>query len=531
VVGKDVSFSVLEAIVDRSPDELRRGLASLQAAEFLYENGVSPDLEYTFKHALTQEVAYQSLLRESRARRHEAIAQVLEQRFPVLADTRPDLLAHHYTEGGRGTRAIPYWHRAGQRASERSAHLEAIAHLTRGLELVAVLPVEAERIPQELELQAALAVSLMAIRGFAAPEVGRAYARLRELCGHGGETAQVVDAIAGLWAYHAVRAELAPARELGEDLLRLGQQVLDPETLLRAHHALEFTLFRMGDFAGALDHAKQGLILYDPGQHRTHAIRHGFDPAANLRIHGAMALWMLGYPDQALKWASDALALARELGHRHNLAQVLYHTARFYQYLREPRTAAEHAEVCVAVSEEQEFSFWRADGMKLLGWALAMQGRHTEGLAHVREGLNAYRGTGALIGVPYDLALLAEVCVQAGLVEEGLAALAEALDIVERTGERNHEAELHRLQGELRLRHEEPAQEAESCFRRALDIARLQGARSFELRAATSLARILTGQDRRDEVRTTLGDVYRRFTEGLDTTDLKDAQTLLEELL
>jgi predicted ATPase len=238
---------------------------------------------------------------------------------------------------------------------------------------------------------------------------------------------------------------------------------------------------------------------------------------------------MLGYPDQALQWASVAVALAREFGHRHTLAQILYFTARFYQFRREPQTVAEHAEACVAIAEEHGFSFWRADGMKLLGWALAMQGRHAEGLAHLHEGLVAYRATGALTGVPYDLALLAEACGQAGLVEEGLAALGEALTIVDHTGERNHEAELHRLEGELRLRHEEPV--AEFCFRRALDIARRQGARSLELRAAMSLARVLAGRGRRDDARTTLDDVYRRFTEGFNTADLKDAGTLLTELL
>jgi class 3 adenylate cyclase/predicted ATPase len=531
VVGRDVSFGVLEAIVDRPVIELRRSLASLQAAEFLYEASVLPDLEYTFKHALTQEVAYQSLLRERRARRHEAIAQVLEQRFPSLAESRPDLLAHHYTEAGLGARAIPYWHRAGQRASERSAHLEAISHLTRGLELVAMLPEGTERIPQELALQAALAVSLMATQGFAAPEVGRAYARLRTLCGYAGETAQVVDAVAGLWAYHAMRAEFAAARELGEELLRLGQRVQDQGVLLRAHHALEVTLFRIGEFAGALRHAEQGVALYDRGQHSALAVRRGFDLGANSLTGGAWALWMLGYPDRASSWASDAVALAHELGHQHTLAQVLYHTARLYQFRRDPQAVAEHAEACVAVSLEHGFSFWRADGAKLLGWALAMEGSPAEGLARLRESLVAYRATGALTGVPYDLALLAEVCGQAGLVEEGLAALGEARAIVDRTGERNYEAELHRLEGELRLRHEEPPEEAESCFRRALDIACRQGARSLELRAATSLARVLAGRGRRDDARTTLDDVYRRFTEGFDTADLKDAETLLKELL
>jgi len=531
VVGRDVSFGVLEAIGDRPLDDLRSGLASLQAAEFLYEANVSPDLQYTFKHALTQEVAYQSLLRESRARRHEAIARVLEQRFLGLVESRPDLLAHHYTEAGLGTRAIPYWHRAGQRASERSAHLEAIAHLTRGLELVATLPEGMERIQQELALQAGLAVSLMATQGFAAPEVGRAYARLRTLCGHASESAQVADVVAGLWAYHAMRAEFAAARELGEELLRLGQRVQDQGVLLRAHHALEVTLFRVGEFAAALQHAEQGVVLYDQGRHSPLAVRGGFDLGANLRTGGAWALWMLGYPDRAVSWSSEAVALARELGHQHTLAQILYHTARLHQFRRDPQAVAEHAEACVAVSVEHGFSFWRADGAKLLGWALAMEGSPAEGLSRLRESLVAYRATGALSGVPYDLALLAEVCGLAGLVEEGLAALAEALTVVDRTGERNYEAELHRLEGELRLRHEEPAERAESCFRRAVDIARRQGARSLELRAATSLARVVSDQGRRDDARKTLGEIHRQFTEGFDTADLKTAEALLQEIL
>ena len=287
----------------------------------------------------------------------------------------------------------------------------------------------------------------------------------------------------------------------------------------------------MGEFTGSLDHAEQGIALSDLGPHRASAVRHGFDPGVNLRAGGAWTLWMLGYPDRALRWALDAVAFARELGHRHALAQILYYTARLHQFRRDPHAVVEYAEACVAISVEHGFPFWRADGEKLLGWALAMQGRHTEALAHIREGLSAYRATGALTGVPYDVALFAEVCGQAGLVEEGFAALGEALAIVDRTGERNYEAELRRLEGELRLKQEEPADEVESCFRRALDIARRQGARSLELRAAMSLARVLAGRDRRDEARTTLSDVYGRFTEGFDTADLKEAETLLKGLL
>jgi predicted ATPase len=529
VVGRDVSFAVLEALVDQPIDDLRHRLASLQAAEFLYEDGVSGDPQYTFKHALTQEVAYQSLLRESRARRHEAIARVLEEQFPGLAERRPDLLAHHYTAAGLGAPAIAYWQRAGQRASERAAHLEAITHLRQGIELVATLPA-AERGSQELELQAALAASLMATQGFAALEVGRTYARVRELCEHAASTATVADAVAGLCAYHAMRADFTLARELGEELLRLGQRAQDPNVLLRAHFALTVTLFRIGEFAGARDHAEWGRTLYDPSQHRAHALRRGFDLGVHFSLDAAWALWMLGYPDQALIRASEGVALARELGHRLTLAQTLYHAARLHQYLRDPGGVATLAEACVAVSSEHGFSFYRADGMKVLGWALAMQGQCVAGLALLREGLDAYRAVGALTGVPYDLALLAEGCGRAGLVDEGLAAVGEALAIVDRTGERNYEAELRRLEGELRLIHEPLADEAEACFRRALDVARRQSARSLELRAATSLARLLTRRGRRDDARIVLGDIYGRFTEGLGTPDLEEADILLAEL-
>jgi class 3 adenylate cyclase/predicted ATPase len=530
VVGRDVPLAVLEAVVPRPGEELRRELTSLQAAEFLYETGLLPGTEYTFKHALTQEVAYRSLLRTARERSHGRIAAVLEERFPDQAEVRPDLLAHHYAEAGLGARAVPYWHRAGQRASQRSAHREAIAYARHGLDLVATIPAATERISQELALQAALAVSLMTTAGFAAPEVGQAYARLRELCLQAGETTQSADVFAGLWGYHAMRAEFPAALELGEELLRAGQRTQDPDLLIRARHALEVTRLRMGDFATALDHAKQGIALYDPGRHGAYALRHGFDPGANLRAGAAWALWVLGYPDQASAWVRDMVALARQHGHRTTLAQLLYYAARIHQYLREPLRVAEYAQACLEVATQHGFAFWRADGKKVLGWALATQGRHAEGLAHIREGLEAYRATGAVTGLPYDLALLAEASDAAGRGAEGLAALAEAQAIVKRTGEGNHEAELYRLEGELRLRYEAQPGDAEACFRQALAIARRQSARSWELRAATSLGRLLAATDRRDEARTTLDAVYRGFTEGFGTADLKAAAALLDTL-
>jgi predicted ATPase len=515
---------------------LQRELARLVDAEFLFQRGLPPQARYVFKHALIQDAAYQSLLKSTRRHYHQQIAQVLEERFPETVETQPELLAHHYTEAGLREQAIPYWQQAGQRAVERSADMEAVFHLTKGLELLKTLPDTPARTQQELALQIALAVPLTATKGFAASEVERVYARARELCQHVGKTPQLFPVLWGLWVFYTARAEHRAARELGEQCLLLAQSAQDLALLLEAHHALGVTLSTLGEFIPALEHLEQGIALYDPQQHRSLAFLYGQDPKVVCRSQAAWALWFLSYPDQALKRNHEAITLAQKLSHPYSLAAALDFGAMVHQLCQDEQATQEHAEAAVTLSTEQGFVFWVAWGTILRGWALTKRGQVGDGIVQIREGLAAFRATGAEIMVPYFLGLLAEAYGKVGQAKEGLTMLAEALATMDSSGECWWEAELYRLKGELLLQsrvqslESEVQKEAEECFRQAIDIARRQSAKSLELRAVMSLSRLWQKQDKRAEARRMLAEIYSWFTEGFDTADLQEARMLLEEV-
>jgi class 3 adenylate cyclase/predicted ATPase len=530
-LGREFSYELLQAVSAWDESTLQRGLHQLVAAEFLYQQGLPPQATYRFKHALIQEAAYQSLLRSTRQRYHQHIAQVVEARFPEMCETQPELLAQHYTEAGLSAQAIPYWQRAGQRAIERSAHLEAMSHLTKGLEVLRTLPDTPERTQHELTLQLTLAVSLMATQGYSAPEVERVYARARELCEQVGETLQLFPVLHGLWRYYLVRADFQTGRQLAEQFLSLAQGAHDPTLLVEPHRALGTTLFWMGEPTAARAHLAQAVALYNPQQRRTHTVLYGQDPAVASLSHAALALWYLGYPDQALQTIHEALTRAREPAHPFTLAYALCFAGELHQLRREVQAAQERAEAEIALCTEQGFALYLARTTILRGWALAKQGQWEEGIGQMRQGLIAYRGTGAEQIRPYCLGLLAEGYRDAGQTEEGLAVLAEALAVIHSTGERIYEAELDRLNGELRLRlATDNAAEAETCFRQALDAACHQEAKSLELRATMSLSRLWQQQGKRAAAYQLLAETYGWFTEGFDTADLQEAKALLAEL-
>ena len=409
--------------------------------------------------------------------------------------------------------------------------MEAIAHFTEGLALLQELPNTPERPQQELLLQTSLGPALMATKGFAAPEVERTYARARELCLQMGETPQLFDVLRGLWRFYGVRAVFETAQALGEQLLCLAQRAQDPALLLEAHLALGNGLFWCGEFVAALAHLEQAGVLYDPQQHHSHAFRYGLDPGVVGRTYAAQALWLLGYPDQALKQNAEALALARELPHPHTLAHALGFAAMFHQFRQETSDVTAQVEAVMALSLEQEFAQWLAWGPMLRGWVLVEQGQGAEGMTHMRQGLEAFDDIGAALGRPYWLALLAEAYGTVGQAEEGLHILAEALAAIHDSGERRLEAEIHRLQGQLLLAlAAEHDDEAEACFLQALAVARGQQAKSLELRAAMSLTRLWGRRGKRAEGWQLLGAVYQWFTEGFDTADLQDAKALLADL-
>jgi predicted ATPase len=530
-IGRTFAYELLQAVSPLDEVTLQHGLRQLVEAELVYQRGVPPQATYTFKHALIQDAAYQSLLRSTRQQYHQRIAQVLVSQFPETAETQPELLAQHYTEAGLSAQAIPYWQRAGQRASERSAHVEAMAHLTRGLEVLNTLPDTPERTQQELVLQTTLGPALLATKGYAAPEVGQVYARAQELCQQVGETPQIVPTLYGLYYFHLIRAEFHRARELAEQLLRVAQHHQDQSVLLLAHLALSVPPFHLGELTLCRTHLEQGMALYDAQQHHALAFRYGIDPGVFFLCAAARPLWLLGFPEQARTSIREALTLAHTLAHPFSLAFTLHWAATTHQLRREAPAAQDQAEVSMMFSREQGFALWVPGGTVLRGWALTEQGQMEEGIAQMRQGMTAWQATGAEVDRPYYLALLAEGYGKAGQAEAGLPVLAEALAVVDAIEERYYEAELYRLKGELLLaRSAEQHTEAETCFRQALDIARRQQAQSLELRAAMSLSRLRQQQGKRAEACALLAPIYGWFTEGFDTADLQEAKALLEAL-
>ena len=534
VLGREFAYDLLQAVASVDETTLQQGLARLVEAELVYQRGLPPRSRYLFKHALIQDAAYQSLLKSTRQQYHQRIAQVLEAQFPDTVLLQPELVAHHYTEAGLSAQAVLYWQKAGQRAVERSAYAEAITHLSKGLEVLKTLSDTPEHLQQELDLQLALGPALVVIRGPASPAVEQAYARAQELCQQVGETPQHFPALWGLWRFYNNRAEYQRARALGERLLSLAQQVHDAALLLEAHHALWATLLWSGEFASARAHIEQGRALYDPQQHHAHALLYGgHDPGVCCLSYAALSLWSLGYPDQALQSMREALTLAQALAHPPSLAAALDFATILHQSRREQQATHERAEALMALATEQGFAQHLAQATIMRGWALAAQGQGAEGTAQMRQGLAAHQATGSERQRPYNLALLAEAYGSIGQTAEGLSLLAEGLATVDRTGERGWEAELRRLQGELLLAQAgewQQVPEAEACFHQALAVARRQQAKSWELRAATSLSRLWQQQGKRAEAHELLAPIYGWFTEGFDTADLKDAKALLNEL-
>jgi class 3 adenylate cyclase/predicted ATPase/ABC-type transport system involved in cytochrome c biogenesis ATPase subunit len=532
VIGREFPYRLIAAVSALPDRELQTALGQLVAAELIFQRGTPPDATYQFKHALVQDAARVSLVRSRRQQLHGQIARVLEERFPDIVATVPELLAQHFTEASLIAQALPFWRRAGQRAIERSADQEAIGHLTKGLELVNSLPDASQRSSQELELQLLVGPVFLNVKGVASQEVGRTYVRAWELSQQIGEAPQKFSALWGLWYFHNGRGEHRRARELGEQFLALARESQDIAFLIMAHRALCNSLHHLGELVATRAHMEHVIALYDPHQHRSLALRYGQDPAVTARAWGALAVWLLGYPDTALKRIEEARQLASEIGHPPSVAYALGWAAVLHRFRREYASALEQAEAVIALSVERNFAIYSAWGTTVKGWALSNTGRTAEGCELVRNGLSGLRATGLRGALPQQLALLAETLALGGQASEGLRTLEEALSMVEDGGERNFEAELYRLKGELLLQQSAGSTaQAETDFRKAISVAREQQAKSLELRAAMSLARLWRYNGKRTEARDLLAPVYNWFTEGFDTGDLKDAKALLDELL
>jgi predicted ATPase len=388
-----------------------------------------------------------------------------------------------------------------------------------------------EHTQQALTLYIALGAALIITKGQADPEVEHAYTQARALCQQVGETPELVPVLYGLWRFYLVRSQFHTARELGETLLRLVQHTDDPALAVIAHYALGSTRLWLGELPAARLHLEAGIARYTPDQRHAPVFRIGHDPGVACQFYTAQILWLLGYPDQALVRLHKTMTLAHKLAHPYSLAWVLCRAAIFFQFCRDVPAVYEQAEAAVILSTEQGATQWAAQGTLFRGWALAMQGQGEVGMAQVRQGITAVRATGQTLAVPYFCTVLAEVCAHLGQTEDGLQALAEAHTLVQQHEERYWEAEVCRLRGVLLLKQPGiPQAEAEAWLQRALNVARRQEAKSLELRAAMSLARLWQQQDTRGEAHELLAPIYGWFTEGFDTADLQEARALLDEL-
>jgi class 3 adenylate cyclase/predicted ATPase len=528
-IGREFAYPLLAAVSSLPEAELRDALDRLAAAELVFARGEPPEAAYSFKHALVRDAAYESLLKTRRQELHARIARVLEERFPETVDAEPELLARHCTEAGLAEQAVDYWQRAGQQALARSAATEAVEHLTRGLEVLAGVSGGAERQRRELGLQLALGQASIAARGFAAAETGRAYARARELCRELGDVPELFPALYGRFIVHFQRGELAVAHEAARELLLLAEDRDDAAARVTGHRIVGSALYHLGRLVESRTHLEKGLALYAPERDRGSAFVYALDTSVVCSFWLVHVLFAQGYPDQALARMREALAYARELAHPYTVAYALSVACILHGRHRPGRDARTEAETLTVLAAEQGFPLPAAVGTVAAGWVLTHEGSADEGITLMQRGLADYTATGAELWVPDLLALLAQGHARAGRPVAGLDLLADALDRVGRTGGRWLEAELHRLRGELLLALPELDQvAAEVCFRRAVAVAREQGARTWELRAATSLARLRCGQDRQADGRDLLAPAYGWFTEGFHTPDLQEAKALLD---
>ena len=535
ILGREFTYEMLLAIQPQGEQMLQQGLRQLVESELLYQRGVLPKATFIFKHALIQETAYQSMLKNTRRRYHQKIAEVLVKQFPDLAAAQPEIIAHHYSEAGLKTEAISYWQQAGQRAVERFANQEAIAHLTKGLELLKDQPDNPEHTRQELMLQLAMGPTLSSLKGFAALEVEAAFSRAFTLCQQGGGAQLRFPALWGLWHFYLVKSELSKAVTLAEQLLSLTQTASDPVLLSDAYRARGETFLWSGEFFQARTYLEKGIGLYDPQEQRSYTAE---NPGVACRSLSAIALWFLGYSDQALLRSHEAVTLAQELSHPLSLSFAHHFEGLLHLLRREGQSSLEQAEAAMAIAAEQGFVFYIAFDTMLRGWALAEQGQSEEGVFQMRKGLAAYRATGAEALLPQWMVILADLYGKLGQAENGLAVLADAQILADKNnGERYFIAEMYRLKGKLlmqgikdKTREAALCDEAETYFVQAIKLAQQQDAKFLELRASMSLSRLWQRQSKKAEAFRILSKIYDWFEEGFGTPDLKAAKLLLEEL-
>ena len=537
-IGREFSHSLLSAVARKPEAQLRSALDRLIAAALLFRQGVPPHATYLFKHALVQDAAYGMLLREPRRALHARIADALEGQFAEIAENQPELLAHHWTEAGSIEKAASFWGKAGQRSLERSALVEAVAHLTRAVEQIATLPPSTSVRREQIKLQSALITPLIHVKGYAAPETKAAAEQTRMLIEQAearGETPEDplmwFSVLYGFYVVNFVAFNGDAMRELAEQFSTLAEKQGATVPIMIGHRLMGHALLLTGEIAAAQAHYSQGLALYDPAEHRPFATRFGQDISVTILGFRSLAFWLLGYPEKALADASRALKDAQEIGQAATLMFALNYTAKTQTHCGNHAAANSLLEQLIALADQKGAPYWKAFGMSVQGCVLVATGDSSGAVHLLTLGMTALRSTGATLYEPWLLSNLARAHVDLGELEGAWRCIDEAMTAMQTSKERWCEAEVHRTAGEIALKSPQPdAAKAQAYFERALAVARQQQAKSWELRAAMSMARLWRDRGKRDEARDLLAPVYGWFTEGFDTLDLKEAKALLDTL-
>jgi tetratricopeptide (TPR) repeat protein len=535
VIGRQFPLSLIRQVITQPEADLYRLLASLQHKEFLYEQPAFPESEYLFKHALTQDVAYSTVLQEQKKLLHERTGQAIEQLFLGKVEEYYSELAHHYQRSGNVEKAVEYLQKAGQQAVQRSAYTEAIEQLNSALRLLGTLPDTKVHAQQELALQIMVGPVFIMTKGYTDPSAAATFQRAVELSERLDDATQRVAALLGIWRVCFSSANLLACREISTQVLELLQNAPDSPLLLPTYAQFGAAELFLGDPAHGRQLLTRGVALYDPSKHRPLVATTGIEVGMAAFSNLADVLWYMGYADQAESNSLRALAISRDADHPFNTMVALGFAARRCQFYRSTEATHKWTEAASTIGEEYGFSFPLAVTTMLRGWARAEQGYPEEGIAQLQQGLFSYHAMGAKLSLPYYLTLLADAYSKGGQIENALHTLRDALACAESTGEVWWMPEIHRLKGELTLRSSVQGlafsvKEAEECFLKAVEIAQRQQAKSLELRAATSLARLWQQQGKSAEAHDLLAPVYNWFTEGFDTKDLQEAKALLSEL-
>jgi DNA-binding SARP family transcriptional activator len=525
VIGREFDFSLLQSAARFEESDAAAVVEELVRCRVFHNVGE----RFDFTHDRIREVAYEHLLPERRRALHVRITRAMETLYADRLVNYVERLAHHAVRGELRDKAVRYLRQAGAKAFARSADQEALAYFTQALALLETRAVDVERDREELTLRLALAPALM-VRGVSTPEMKQNSERARVLAAEVGEPNQRFQALWATWS--SVRDDDRTALEIGRELLGLAERTGDQDLLLEGHHALWPVLLALGEPTTARHHHEQGMALYDPTQHRGHAFVYaGHDPGTCCRRYASWTFWILGYPQRALEESLGALGLARELAHAQSIMMAHAWACFFHDMRREVHALQEHSRALVTLGSEQGIGQWQSVATIFDGWIRAERGEGAAAIAQIKQGLEARGWSAGHFMHEYFRSVLARACLKAGRLDEGLSVIEEALRVVYMTGTAVWQSELYRLQGELRLA-APPADVAGALdsFRQAIAIARRQQARSWELRAASSLARLLAAEGRRDEARGALADIYRWFTEGFDTPDLLEAKALLDAI-